>query len=141
MINKEKDTDLIEKYIDGELSGKVLEIFEERLKAEPDLANEYKMRLKIAKMWIEADNYETTKNEISDILSSRKSSFFITHARYIVSIAASVIILLGAYLLFFQSKNNIDQDQQLVISDSTENLKDSISFTEFLVSSKIKLPL
>ena len=107
MINKEKDTDLIEKYIDGELSGKVLEIFEERLKTEPDLANEYKTRLKIANMWIEADNYETTKSEISDILSSRKSSFFIIHARYIISIAASIIILLGgAYLLFFQSKNN-----------------------------------
>ncbi len=128
MKTNERDTELIEQYIDGELQGSNLQIFEERLKKEPELAKAYKLRLKFAGLWNETSEYEKTRGEIAAALHAEQSSFFLRNKTYIISIAASVAILLGIYLLFFQNKNNLNNGQQLVVSDTVNNKEQVIQF-------------
>lgn len=121
-MNK-NDIVLIEAYIEGKLEGEALKSFESRLKSDEGLAKEYNQRLKIAKLWADADDYSSTKTQISNILNNQKTNFFRTNQFYILSIAASIIILVGVYLLLFQDySNNLD-----AIGDQFADVSDSIS--------------
>lgn len=124
----EKDIELIENFINGDLSAKETESFKSRLKSDTDFANEYNNRIKLSKLWKEADEYQKTRNEISKILENEKTSFFISHRYYIVSIAASIIILLGVYLLFFQTNKSMKMDTQIVQNDSSSANDNVIDF-------------
>jgi hypothetical protein len=124
----EKDIEFIERFIDGDLSEKEIESFENRLKNDTDFAIEYNNRIKLSKLWKEADEYQKTKDEISVLLKNEKTSFFITHRYYIVSVAASIAILLGVYLLFFQTNKGIQMDQQIVQNDSSSANDNVIDF-------------
>ena len=121
MKTNERNIELIERYIDGELKGDDLEAFEKRLKEEPELAKEYNARNKIAEVWKDTTEYETTRNEISAALQAGHSSFFQRNKMYIISIAASVAMLFGIYIMFFHHNNSLNNGQQLVVSDSVNN--------------------
>ncbi len=119
MKTNERDIELIERYIDDELQGEDLEAFEKRLKVEPELAKEYEARKKLVELWKETAEYETTRNEISAALYAGQSSFFRRNKAYLISIAASIAVLFGVYLMFFQQRNNnMNNGQQIVVSDS-----------------------
>jgi len=98
----DKDLNLIEKYIDGELYGSELTIFEKRLKTDKLLFKEYNKRIKFAKLWVDADDYSKTKAKIADILHKKEVSFFQANRYLIFSIAASLIILASVYFLIVQ---------------------------------------
>lgn len=121
MKANEKDIELIERYIDGELKGDDLEVFEKRLKEEPELVKEYNARNKIAEVWKDTTEYETTRNEISAALQAGRSSFFQRNKVYIISIAASMAMLFGIYIMFFHHNNSLNDGQQLVVSDTVNN--------------------
>mgnify|MGYP003973496677 FL=1 len=118
-MNK-NDIVLIEAYIDGKLKGEALSSFESRLKMDEAFANEYNQRLKITKLWVDADDYSATRSQIAKTLHTQKSNFFRKNQSYILSIAASIIILFGVYMLLFQSNNNLDTtgNQFADVSDS-----------------------
>lgn len=125
------DINLLEKYIDGELDGEALTSFEKRLKTEESLAKEYNQRIKLAKLWVDADDYSATKSQIGKILFKQNENIFRTNRFYILSIAATVIILIGVYLLFFQTNNtneNMLENQLTVVSDSTSKKENTIIF-------------
>ena len=95
-MNK-NDIVLIEAYIDGKLKGEALSSFESRLKMDEAFANEYNQRLKITKLWVDADDYSATRSQIAKTLHTQKSNFFRKNQSYILSIAASIIILFGGF--------------------------------------------
>lgn len=120
----DNDINLIEAYIEGKLDGEALKSFERRLKSDEVLAKEYRLRIKIEKLWVDADDYSSVKSQIGNLLHNEKSSFFRTNQFYILSIAASIIILVGAYLLLFQDYGkDIDtiRNQFTDVSDSISN--------------------
>ncbi len=127
----DKDIKLIEDYIDGSLQGEDLLSFEKRLKTDKLLAKEYRLRIKLAKLWVDADDYSTTKTQIGEILNKEKESFFRVNRFYILSIAASIIILAGVYLLLFH-ENNVDLNgkgnQFADVHDSISNKENTIVF-------------
>jgi hypothetical protein len=128
MKTNENDIELVERYIDGELKGNDLEIFENRLKEEPELARKYEARRKMAALWRKADEYEKTRNEIAATIHIGRTSFFQRNKTYILSIAASVAVLLGIYLMFFQHRNNLNNSQQLVVTDTVNRETPAIEF-------------
>ena len=127
----DNDIHLIEKYIDGELEGEVLTLFKERLKNDKLLANEYKQRIKFAKLWVDADDYSTTKAQIGNALHNQNENVFRTNRFYIFSIAATIVILIGVYLLFFQKNDtneNVLENQFADVQDSLSNKENTIVF-------------
>jgi len=125
---KTRDVEWIERYIDGELQGDELAAFEKRLKDEPELAKEYESRKKLAGIWKETAEYEAVRDEISAALQTGHSSYFQRNKTFIISIAASVAVLLGVYLMFFLHTNPIDKSRQLVVSDSVNGHKKVLQF-------------
>ena len=123
----DKDKNLIEKYIDGELEGEALTLFEKRLKTDKSLAKEYNERIKFAKLWLDAENYSTAKAEISHILHQNDINFFRSNRYLIFSIAASIIILFGVYFLMVHDNANISNEFANV-NDSIINGEKTIVF-------------
>ncbi len=121
---KKNDINLIEKYIDGELNGEALILFEHRLKTDKPLINAYNQRIKFAKLWVDAADYSATKAQIGKILHKQKKSH--SGRFYILSIAASIIVLFGVYLFLFQN-NNPDHD---FLNNQLANVHDSVSNEE-----------
>jgi len=123
----DNDKNLIEKYIDRELEGEALIIFEKRLKTDKSLAKEYKQRIKFAKLWVDADDYRTTKAEISHVLHKSEMNFFQSNRYLIFSIAASIIILVGVYFLMVHDNDTISNEFANV-NDSISNKDNTIIF-------------
>lgn len=102
----DNDLNLIEAYIEGRLHGEALMSFEKRLKSDELLSKEYNLRFKLKKLWVDADDYSSTKTQISNIFNNQKTSFFRVNRYYIMSIAATIIILAGVYFLLFHENNS-----------------------------------
>ena len=127
----DKDINLIEEYIEGKLTGEILSIFEDRLKTDKVLAKEYKQRLKLAKLWIDAEEYQNTKSEIGKLIQKEKSRRFFNNRFYMLSIAASIIILISMYFLLFHennTNNNGQLNQFADVDDSVSNKENTIIF-------------
>lgn len=127
----DRDIKLIEEYIEGRLHGEALLSFEKRIGADESLAKEYNLRIKLTKLWVDADDYSTTKIQIGEILHKEKVSFSRANRFYILSIAASIIILAGVYLLLFHENNtdlNGTGNQFADVHDSLSNKEDTIVF-------------
>lgn len=123
----DNDIHIIEKYIDGELQGEALILFEKRLKTDESFAKEYNRRIKFAKLWVDADDYITTKAHISNVLNKSETNFFISNRYLIFSIAASIIILIGAYFFFVKDTGTIG-NQFAVDNDSINKKENTIVF-------------
>jgi len=108
----DENTRLIEDYIDGTLSQEQNISFEQRLKSDKDFAYNYNSRLRASKLWLDADEYKTTHDSIRRIIKNENRSFFTRNRYYIFSVAASIIVLMGIYLLVNDTNNNgIKQNQ------------------------------
>lgn len=114
---KTKYSELIEKYVNDELSNEDLNDFLEKVKTNPDLQYELELEQKIANA-ISDDSVIDFRKQIHDIRSSmlagqnsagntqRTLSIVKSNAKWWL-LAASVLILagIGIYLLLIQSKN------------------------------------
>lgn len=121
----------IEKYIDGDLHGEALNSFEKRLKTDKSLAKEYNQRIKFARLWIDADEYSKTKTEIGNIIKNQSKNIFRIKKFYILSFAATIIILFGVYLLLKHTNNtneNVLENKFANVMDSSSNIEDTIVF-------------
>lgn len=127
----DKDINLIEEYIEGNLEGEKLLSFENRLKTDESLSKEYKQRLKLANLWVDAEEYQNTKTEISRIIQKEKSKHFLNNRFYTLSIAASIIILISMYFLLFHENSanqNGNVNQFANVDDSVSNKENTIVF-------------
>jgi hypothetical protein len=123
MDNEIEHTDyseLIEKYIDGELSNEEKISFEKKLHSNKELSQQYRARLQLASMLKGASEYKNTKDNISNILQKEQIKQF--PFRMVISIAAVLILFLGIYIIL---KNNTNQkeDIQIAKSDSVKVYK------------------
>lgn len=136
--------ELIEEYIEGNLKGSDLTMFEERLKIDPELKNEYEVRLKIAELWTEAEDYKNTKEQIAGMLKPEQGKFFISKQFYYLSVAASIIFMVGLYFMFFfhgglyktQMNQMADNDGIVFKKDTLTKLAkiDSVNYYHELLS-------
>ncbi len=122
MKTTEKDIELIERYLDGDLSGKEKTEFEKRLGPrelissgtkkdkcpegyDPGFRKLYDFREKMALWWKYADEYEKTKKKVAEIIASEKKRKKLT---IVYSIAAALFICLAIPLAIYnnQGKQN-----------------------------------
>lgn len=118
----DKDIKLIENYLDNLLEGKELDDFQNRLTSDIDFANEYKIRMKIAELWKDADEHQKIKRRINDIIDDEKRSS--SKMYYLIAIAASVTLLIGIYMVL-QYNNQLPWSQkgQMAITGDTITLR------------------
>ena len=118
-MNELDKFDLIEKYLDGELTEQEKNLFESKLHDDPEFAKEFELRKELAQQLIKANEYKTTKENIKNILNEK--SGLILKTKHILAIAASIIIIVGLYFIFTgDSKQN---DENIIATDTLEYLK------------------
>jgi len=107
MINN-NDIQLIEDYLDGTLTGEELESVKERLNSDTPFRDAYEQRKKLAILWKEADEYQSTKQQIKDILKTGKRGIlhYLKDNYYLYGIAASLLLLFGIYWFMIRQHNN-----------------------------------
>ncbi len=134
-MNK-NDLNLIEDYIDGKLQGDARISFEQRLKADKELADEYKSRINLEKLWVEADDYQKTKSQIGLMIQKKKPGFYRTKNFYYLSAAASIIILIGVYM-FALNNDGSDRDY---MSNTIASIEDSTTTNENVINLSYDIP-
>ena len=114
----DKDFNLIEGFISGNLSPDEDKKFRERLETDTTLAKSYRFRIKMAKYWDEAESYETTKTKVKELLKKEKA-----RKKKLVTFcyaAASVVILAGITVFIMQqSKPGSLKNKHLVTEKDT----------------------
>lgn len=114
MAIEERELKQLEKYLEDGLNADERRVFEEKLAENAELKSEYQNRVYLRKLWLDTREYEDTKANIkSDILQQTTKS----KSRQLwvaVSVAASIIILLGIYFLNnnYQSIEEIESQKQ-----------------------------
>jgi len=141
----DKDIKLIENYLDNLLEGKELDDFQNRLASDIDFANEYKLRMKIAGLWKDADEHQKIKRRINDIIHDEKRSNVFASGKmyYLIAIAASVILLIGIYwVLQYNNQLPWSQKGQMANTGDTITLRQDIpeSFAKVDYSYKLIAP-
>lgn len=115
-IEKADYHDHIENYLDGKLTEEEDIKFQESLPNNPELSEQYRIRILLAKNWVKAKEYENTKQSIAQIIrdaQSRKKNWI-----FVWSIAASFLILISVSgIIIFTGKSDI----QAPISKNTES--------------------
>lgn len=111
---KDKDFNLIEDFISGNLSPDEDKKFRERLDTETNLANAYRFRTKIAYYWNEVESYETTNEHVKELLKQERNR----KKKYVAYFyaAASIVILIGSSIFFFRQPKEGSSDNRLTLS-------------------------
>lgn len=121
-IEKVDYHDKLEYYLDGKLPEDEETKFQESLLNNPELSEQYRIRILLAKNWTKAKEYEITKQSIAQIIreaKSRKKNWI-----FVWSVAASLLILISVSgIIIFTSKSAL----QTPISKNTESSKTQFS--------------
>ena len=109
-MTNDKDTLLIEDYLDGLLDEKKLAAVKLRLINDPEFNKEYEQRKRLGKLWVEADEYKKTRQQVKKILRAKQNppKLFTANNYYMFAIAASIILLFGIYWFFVRPTGNKD---------------------------------
>jgi len=129
MATKKENFDLIEAFFDGELTKEEEKSFERKLREDPEFAREFKFRKDIKKHLKDANEYQSTKENVKGILNQKNNIFLNTKTYF--AIAASIIVMLGIYFLITLTGN--DNKDELITeqeNDSTYFLKPQIDKLE-----------
>ncbi len=138
----EKDLGYIEDFIDGSLTGSALAAFEQRMKQDEDFARLVNMRVAMAELNSEANEYAQLKELIGDAIKKEKASIFYTYRQYILPVAASIVIIFGIYLVIqFQGKSGEGTTRFAEKADSTSraDTPSTLYMDEPEVLAKIKI--
>ena len=122
------DFELIEAFFDDDLSLSEKEIFDEKLKNDPEFAKNFKFRKTIVEHLRKANNYQKTKKNVAGILNARKT-ISISSKTYF-AIAASILILFGIFIIIKQY--DIKNDDILV--------EQEIDTLEYITSEMVVIP-
>lgn len=103
MSNMEKDIEIIERYLDQELSEQELNTFNERVKADQQFASLLKWRKQMQDDWNQANEFESTKQQLKKLhMKNNQSNSF---KKYYMAAAAVVLLALIIPLAMRYSKN------------------------------------
>lgn len=119
----EKDIELIERYLDGELSSAELKDFQERVQSDKELYNLLQFREKIQPSWQQATEFESTKTFLKKLHMNSESK---KSTKNFYWAAAVGILLLAIPLVMRMSKSSNDslQVNELEVKSSVEFLDD-----------------
>lgn len=117
---QEKNINLIERYLDGSLDADEKASFEKSLEANIELKEAFHDRKKLKEIWIDADEFSKTKARIKTVLSKENKQSKTRRLWYVVSVAASVIILLGSYYFINQNQQENDFETPVLITKDTQ---------------------
>ncbi len=122
MEKRKKYTDWIEEYLDKNLSKKEEKFFEKEIESNTDLKKAFDARIKIAKLWNEATEYERIKKEISNVLGRDAKKQKNVYQRF-YAIAAVLVVFIGLSFVFFNQnrKKVTNNDLLLIAADTTAN--------------------
>lgn len=122
-----KDIDLIERYLDGELTEEEITYFQDRVYSDSEFEKLFLFRKELPAFWKSVSQYEEVSKTIQHALSYRNHSIRFGSYRTILAIAASVILLIGiGVVLFFVTMKNpsrFNQDQMVYQEDTLENFQ------------------
>jgi hypothetical protein len=123
-MKENSDNQLIEDYIDGNLKGAELVNFQERLRTDNEFAKAYNLRLKLASLWREADEYQQTREHVRKIMDAEKKPRFINQKKtyYLLAIAASIVLLLGTYWLMNKQNSGFFRNPINQMAESSDTL-------------------
>ena len=122
-MEKEQLYNIIEAYLDGTLSGDELSAFEQRLKSEPDLADEVQLHRKLQNEFGDAqkrllkskldtlrEEFTQKDEEVAKVIPINRRNNF----RILMSIAAGILVLIFAIWFFFfktpEKRELVDED-------------------------------
>ena len=124
METNEKDILLIEDYLDGKLAADEQAAFERRLETDGQFAALLAMRKELEITYRKAGEYRSVREEIGRVISREKAASRRIKPVWVYSIAASVIIVLGVFIVFQLSNNQLNPfDDRVADSDSAEMLR------------------
>ena len=144
-MNKNNFKEYISAYIDGELSSSASEQFEELMRSNKELENEYKSMEALTKTLASVKKLETGKNFMVDlnkrIDQHNKSDFsfsdiidryFILSKKPMIAISMSIVIIL-TISNFYTSYNNLD------ITTTEQNIIDNSIYYSDIDSSDVEV--
>lgn len=113
--NNQKNIDLIEQFIDGQLSKEEQHKFNVRLETDDDFANLYRFRLKIREDLLKAKQYEKTRDQVSGTIKRVKKQ----NRRIVIYTVAAGLALLVAIPGIFTLVNRTETNT-VAETDSTD---------------------
>jgi len=127
---KDKDIQMIEDHIEGNLTGDELVSFNLRLASDSAFAKAYEERKKLAQLWNETREYQATKEFVKDALSNQKPEFFISYRYHLLSVAAALVILIGGYFLLLNERGHQPDglNGSVAVSDTAKGSDHTIRF-------------
>jgi hypothetical protein len=117
----ENDFNLIENFISGKLTPYELKKFEGKIQTNTDFIKYYQYRIKIEKLWNDAENYQNTKNRIKQIIEFEKKK---KKKQVILWAAASIAIMFGIAVLFSPQVNSKYFNDGMVNNENDSALND-----------------
>ena len=132
-MNRDKDNEILESYILGNLSKEEEKIIEDRLLNETELKKEYEYLLLLNKALLDESDLNEKMNFLKNI-SSQEFSFFIKY-KQVLYVAASIVIIIGfSYPFLIKNDENINNDNRLKKSwgesEKNQDYKEEVSETD-----------
>ena len=135
----EKDIELIDKYLSGELSGSSLAEFEQRLNSDTQFTEEVRF-IKDLKVSAKQVGRRELKDKLQSIartvtIESENKRFSLLRKKTLIyySIAASIVIIIGVSAIFyFQSDKSLEQLAE-------DNNKDTLLIDDSIISKKAEI--
>ena len=118
-IDKTDYQDWIEHYLDGKLTEDETIKFQHFLSIDPELAEQYQIRINLAENWTKAKEYGNTRQLIAESISEAKSEK--KNNLFAWSIAASFLVLLSVSGIVMFTNRNTKESIQAKNSQETES--------------------
>ena len=117
--NNPDNSDLIEDYLDGRLTSEDKVKLERQLKMDESLKTELNFQKNLKDVWIQSSQFETTKNQLKQILMEKKTPHSTKQILYYAA-AACIILLLAipGYQFLMKSESHQIQTDDLEIKSS-----------------------
>jgi len=127
MKSNKPDIELIERFLDNELSENERADFEKKLKKEKDFSDLYLFRTKIANEWRNVSEYEKTKRDIGYVIRYEKKR---KKRLAIYSIAAILVVCLILPLTIpkYQKKGSLAESKSVHLHINNPGNKASVHF-------------
>lgn len=127
---KDKETLLIEDYINGRLSKKEELEFERRLENDKEFESNYLLHKRLTNLWKDTIDFKNTRYAISETLKKENRSFIKRNLYSIISVAATILVLISTYFIMqYTSDSKSENSKYLSELDSTRKQDAKITFS------------
>lgn len=127
METNARDIELIERFLDNDLSEEEATSFLSRIDQDPEFAKLFKLRNILPDVLADADNYANIHAEVKSNLEARDHFLFFFRHPAQFALAAVVLLLIATVIVFFVSSENgifrSDKSSNLVNRDKSVNIE------------------